>query len=221
MRTKVLGPGRGGRRLEALDVGCGPGLVMEELGDIFEVHGLDRDESMVGVCRQKGLTVVQGEAEAMPFEDDSFDVVYCSFLLLWAKKPEMVVQEMTRVSRRWVICLAEPDIGGRIDHPSTLVGLKGLLTEGMLSQGADPYLGRKLTELFRTAGLDPEVGAHPGGWSIRSPEEGDQEWLNLLQMIGLGTEDRRVTELEQAWKQAASSGTLFQYSPLFYAIARK
>jgi SAM-dependent methyltransferase len=221
LRTKVLAPEGQGRRFQALDVGCGPGLVMEELGAIFEVQGLDRDESMVGICHQKGLTVVRGEAEAMPFEDNSFDVVYCSFLLLWVKEPLMVVKEMMRVSRRWVVCLAEPDIGGRIDHPGTLIGLKGLLIEGMLGQGADPLLGRKLTELFRTAGLDPEVGVHPGGWNIRSPQEGAQEWLNLLQMIGLSTEDSRVAELELAWNEAVSSGTLFQYSPVFYAIARK
>ena len=69
--------------MEALDVGCGPGLVMEELGDLFDMHGLDRDKGMVGICRDKGLMVVQGAAEGMPFEDNSFDVVYCSFLLLW------------------------------------------------------------------------------------------------------------------------------------------
>ena len=221
LRTKVLGPEREGPRPVALDVGCGPGLVMEELGAIFEVQGLDRDESMVEICHQKGLTVVQAEAEVMPFEDNSFDVVYCSFLLLWVKEPERVVREMKRVSRRWVVCLAEPDMGGRIDHPSTLIGLKGLLIEGMLRQGADPLLGRKLTELFRTAGLDPEVGAHPGGWNIRSPEDGDVEWWNLSQMIDLDMEDRRVTELERAWKEAATNGTLFQYNPIFYAIARK
>jgi hypothetical protein len=27
--------------------------------------------------------------------------------------------------------------------------------------------------------------------------------------------------LEQAWKQAATNGTLFQYNPVFYAFARK
>jgi SAM-dependent methyltransferase len=221
LRTKVLGSEKEGRRLEALDVGCGPGLVMEELDSIFDVQGLDRDGSMVEICHQKGLTVVQGEAEVMPFENNSFDAVYCSFLLLWVKEPQKVIKEMKRVSRRWVVCLAEPDLGGRIDHPSSLVGLKDLLIEGMVRQGADPMLGRKLTELFRTAGLDPEVGAHPGGWGIGSMEDGYQEWRNLSQMMDLDEDDRRVTELERAWKEAAANGTLFQYNPIFYAIARK
>jgi hypothetical protein len=91
----------------------------------------------------------------------------------------------------------------------------------MVRQGADPLVGRKLTELFSSAGMDPEVGAHPGGWKIGSPQDCAQEWQNLLQMMDLGLEDRRVVDLEQAWKQAATDGTLFQYNPVFYAIARK
>jgi SAM-dependent methyltransferase len=221
LRTKVLAPDRPGHRLEALDVGCGPGLVMEELEPLFDMQGLDRDKGMVEICRDKGLMVVQGAAEGMPFEDNSFDVVYCSFLLLWVKEPSLVIKEMMRVSRQWVVCLAEPDVGGRIDHPSSLVGLKDLLIEGMRRQGADPLVGRKLTELFRSAGLDPEVGAHPGGWNVGIPEDSAQEWRNLLQMIDVGLEDRRVVDLEQAWKQATTDGTLFQYNPVFYAIARK
>jgi hypothetical protein len=141
--------------------------------------------------------------------------------LLWVKEPKLVVKEMMRVSRQWVVCLAEPDIGGRIDHPSSLIGLKDLLIEGMLHQGADPLVGRKLTELFRSAGLDPEVGAHPGGWKVGFPEDSEQEWGNLRQMIGLGREDRRIIDLEHAWKQAATNGILFQYNPVFYAFARK
>ena len=82
-------------------------------------------------------------------------------------------------------------------------------------------VGRKLTELFRSAGLDPEVGAHPGGWDVGLPEDGKQEWRNLLQMIDVGPVDRRVIDLEQAWKQAVTDGTLFQYNPVFYAFARK
>ena len=140
VQDKVLAPDRRGRRLEALDVGCGPGLVMEGLGPLFNVQGMDRDKGMVEKCHSKGLTVFQGEAEGMPFEDGSFDVVYCSFLLLWVKDPELVVQEMKRVSRQWVVCLAEPDMGGRIDHPSSLNGLKDLLIQGMLNQGADPLV---------------------------------------------------------------------------------
>ena len=92
----MLAPDRRGRRLEALDVGCGPGLVMEELGPLFTMQGLDRDKGMVEKCHNKGLMVVQGEAEGMPFEDNSFDVVYCSFLLLWVKEPSLVIKEMIK-----------------------------------------------------------------------------------------------------------------------------
>jgi SAM-dependent methyltransferase len=222
LRTRVLGPDPQGHRLEALDVGCGPGLVMEELGSLFNVQGLDRDEGMVEGCLNNGFRAVQGVAEGMPFEDGSFDVVYCSFLLLWVKDPSLVVREMRRVSRRWVVCLAEPDYGGRIDHPEGLGPLRDIIIDGLLGSGADPLMGRKLRDFFHRAGLEAEVGVHPGVWSTeRLASEGIDEWCNIANASGLGPAEVRLREMELVWKKALDEGSLFQFSPIFYALARK
>ena len=161
--------GSSGRRLKALDVGCGPGLVMQELGPLFNVQGLDRDKGMVEACRAKGLTVFQGEAEEMPFDDDCFDVVYCSFLLLWVKEPKLVVKEMRRVSRQWVVCLAEPDMGGRIDHPSSLIGLKDLLIEGMLTSRGGPIGGKEADRAVPIGRFGPRGRGSPWRMEGRLP----------------------------------------------------
>jgi SAM-dependent methyltransferase len=222
LQTKVLGPDRNGRRLKALDVGCGPGLVMQELGRVLDVQGLDRDERMVEACRAKGLTAIRGEAEEIPFDDESFDVVYCSFLLLWTNDPSKVVSEMRRVSRRWVICLGEPDYGGRIDHPEELGALKDILIDGLARSGADPVMGRKLRAVFERAGMSAEIGVHPGIWSVdRLSSELTEEWHNLVKISGLGPDDADLKRLERAWERASMDGILFQYSPIFYALARK
>jgi SAM-dependent methyltransferase len=195
---------------------------MQELGRTLDVQGLDRDEGMVEACRVKGLKVIRGEAEEIPFDDDSFDVVHCSFLLLWTNDPSQVVREMRRVSRRWVLCLAEPDYGGRIDHPEELGPLKEVLIDGLTRSGADPMMGRKLRAVFDRAGMVAEVGVHPGVWSMdQLSSERVEEWRNLVQISGLGPDDADLKRLELAWQRALMDGILFQYSPIFYALARK
>jgi ubiquinone/menaquinone biosynthesis C-methylase UbiE len=44
-----------------------------------------------------GLRIVKGEAEALPFENDSFDLVYCSHVLEHVKDEVASLKEMKRV----------------------------------------------------------------------------------------------------------------------------
>ena len=78
MRTLV----RERQGMTALDVGCGPGLVMELLSPFLDVMGLDIDQEMVRQVRAKGMEAVLGDAQDLPFKDDSFDLVYCSFTMM-------------------------------------------------------------------------------------------------------------------------------------------
>jgi ubiquinone/menaquinone biosynthesis C-methylase UbiE len=87
-----------------LDVGCGAGYAMkkaaEELG--CDCQGVDPDPGGHGVGRYSshstaGLRIVKGEAEALPFEADSFDVVYCSHVLEHVKDEHQSLLEMKRV----------------------------------------------------------------------------------------------------------------------------
>jgi len=211
-----------GRRLKALDVGCGPGFVMETLGELLEVKGVDIDSDMVDACRSRGLDVAQADACELPFEDASFDIVYCSFLLLWLRDPARAVGEMRRVSKKWVICLAEPDYGGRIDFPSELSDLTRLIAEGIESEGGDPFVGRRVRSLFRVCGMDARIGIHPGVWDIdRLRSESRDEWHWAEQMPCREVDQHRLEKLRGTWDRALRDGTLFQFNPVFYAIAEK
>jgi SAM-dependent methyltransferase len=69
---RLLGPGSG----RCLDVGCGTGvptLAVAELG--WTVVGVDVSADLLEVARAAGLDVVEATADAVPFEDDSFDAV--------------------------------------------------------------------------------------------------------------------------------------------------
>jgi SAM-dependent methyltransferase len=67
---RLLGPGHG----RCLDVGCGTGvptLAVAELG--WAVVGVDLSSDLLERARERGLEVVEAPADALPFDEASFD----------------------------------------------------------------------------------------------------------------------------------------------------
>lgn len=101
-----------------LDVGTGPGLVAAAATERgADVVGIDFSETMVTKARQchPGIEFHMASADALPFEDGSFDVVIGNFVLHHVGQPDAVLREAWRVLRR----------GGRVGFtvwadPSTL-----------------------------------------------------------------------------------------------------
>ena len=196
---------------------------MDVMSSVMNVRGVDIDPSMVAAGKARGVDVVQGPAEKLPYGDNSFDFVYCTFLLLWVKDPVKVVTEMRRVSKRWIACLAEPDFGARLDYPEGLAPLKDLIVRGMKSEGGDPHVGRKLRSVFAKCELEAEVGAHLGVWSIdKLKEETPDEW-RWIQMTAEPNFDSKLQldRIRSAWDKALAEHSLFQFNPVFYALAKK
>jgi SAM-dependent methyltransferase len=219
--TKIM-KNRGllGGRPTALDVGCGPGFVMEIMKQRMEVKGVDIDTRSVEDAKSIGLDASVAAGERLPLEDDSFDLVYCTFLLLWVKDPSRVVSEMKRVSRKWVACLAEPDYGGRISFPDSVRAIDELVVNGISREGGDPFIGRKLNSIFAGCGMAPEVGIHPGIWNIaKLRAESDDEWRWIKMTVA--PQEVALDQLRKRWDAALDEGTLFQYNPIFYAVAEK
>ena len=66
----------GGEPLNILDVGCGTGANLEMLSQFGKAEGVDVSAEALEFCRERGLQQVkQGAAEALPYENDSFDLV--------------------------------------------------------------------------------------------------------------------------------------------------
>lgn len=89
----------------ALDVACGTGVlartVAEHVGSAGSVIGLDINEGMLAVAAQKAPYIDwrHGQAEALPFDAASFDVVVCQFGLMFFDDPIAAIREMYRVLR--------------------------------------------------------------------------------------------------------------------------
>ncbi len=205
-----------------MDVGCGTGLVMQLFSTVLDVRGVDLDARMVGSTREKGFEAVQADAMELPFDDATFDVVYCSYTLLWVEDPQKAIQEMTRVARDRVVCLAEPDYGGRICVPQEVADLDDYLVGSMIAEGADPYMGRKLGMLMERAGLRTEVGVHSGAWSCdRLREEADAEWNSISKAVRPMIGPEALDSAKSAWDRALADRSLFLYNPVLFAVGSK
>lgn len=87
-----------------LDVGCGSGqLALMAAKDGLEVTGVDIASNLVGRARARAQAerlsarFEEADAEALPFEDASFDVVASIIGAMFAPRPEFVAKELLRV----------------------------------------------------------------------------------------------------------------------------
>ena len=86
-----------------LDVGCGAGATTAHLADDhgLTVTGLDASRERIEqtTAARPDLDFVAGRAEALPFEDASFDAVLCECVLSTLDDPAAALAEMARVLR--------------------------------------------------------------------------------------------------------------------------
>lgn len=119
-----------------LDVGCGDGTLLRHLHahGAARVLGCDADRRMVtrahaaSVSQGMPLGVVAAQAQALPFPDDSVDLVTCITVLAFVPDPVAAVREMARVLRpggrliigdlgKWSVWAARRRIRGWLGHP--------------------------------------------------------------------------------------------------------
>jgi SAM-dependent methyltransferase len=83
-----------------LDIGCGTGANLEMLSQFGEAEGVDVSADALAFCRQRGLqNVRQGEAEHLPFEDGSFDLVTALDVVEHLDDDVAGLSEMRRILR--------------------------------------------------------------------------------------------------------------------------
>ena len=105
MRTESLDLLEFDRDDRVLDVGCGTGFATEGLLErVDTVHGLDQSVHQMEKAFAKFGTdgrvrFVRGDAERLPFDDDSFDVVWSSGSIEYWPNPVDALRELRRVCR--------------------------------------------------------------------------------------------------------------------------
>jgi SAM-dependent methyltransferase len=93
------------RGQKVLDVACGTGVLTlaaaERVGPTGAVVGLDANPDMLTVARRKAAPIewIDGQAEALPFADSSFDAVVSQFGLMFFDDRVAALREALRVLR--------------------------------------------------------------------------------------------------------------------------
>ena len=127
--------------MTVLDVACGTGnLAIPAARTGASVTGVDIAPNSVEQARQnakaEGLNAKfdEGDAEALPYEDASFDAVVTMFGAMFAPRPELVASELKRVCRPGgVIAMANWTPSGFIGQMFKITGKYVTPPAGMIS----------------------------------------------------------------------------------------
>jgi ubiquinone/menaquinone biosynthesis C-methylase UbiE len=153
-RTWACGQARG----NVLEVAVGTGLNLEAYPDDVTLTGIDFSDAMLDVARGRSkelgrpATLLQANAHELPFDDESFDTVVCTFGLCAIPDHTRAITEMTRVLRP----------GGRIilvDHVESTSRVARAVQRGLetfaIPLGGEHFLRRPLKHVS-AAGFDIE-----------------------------------------------------------------
>ncbi len=189
LETAKLLPG-----MKVLDLGCGTGFPLLELaarlGPRGQVTGLDPWQAGLERARAKAelrgianLRLVEGGAEAMPFEDRSFDLIVSNNGLNNVKDLRKVLAECARVAA----------VRAQLVMTANLPGTFALFYE-------------LFQMLLEDRGMKAEVEALHA--HIRAKRKTAQEWQDLVEEAGFDM--RKITESTFTW--SFLNGTaLFQH----------
>ena len=101
------------REKSILDVGCGDGELMKFIYENIskKIRGLEISKDNVQKCIQKGLTVIEGNAEMdlRQFPSNSFDYVILSQTLQAFLNPEKVISDLLRIGKTSIVTI--PNFG--------------------------------------------------------------------------------------------------------------
>jgi arsenite methyltransferase len=143
-----------------LDIGSGPGFLAAEMavevGSDGRVHGVDPSQSMLASARRRDSTVEYGigDALALPFPDEHFDVAVCTQVYEYIEDVAAALAEARRVLRTGGrLLVLDTDWDSIVWHCGDRERMERVLA--VWNQHlADPYLPRQLPGLLRAAGLD-------------------------------------------------------------------
>lgn len=212
--------------MAVLDVGCGPGSVTLDLAASVApgpVVGIEPEASVLETARAAAVTrgdtltsFVEADVMALPWADDSFDVVHAHQVLQHLADPVGALREMGRVCRPGgIVAVRDADYEAMTWWPRSAGMDRWLEVYRHLARrnGAEPDAGRRLVAWAHEAGL-ADVRGTASAWCY-STEEERQWWAGgwagrvlrssyAVQAREVGLTDADLEGLARAWRDWAS-----------------
>jgi ubiquinone/menaquinone biosynthesis C-methylase UbiE len=197
-----------------LDVACGTGnATLPAARRGARVTGLDLTPKLLRDARAhaeaEGLEVewVEGDAEALPFDDSSFDVVVSTFGCMFAPRHEVAAHEIARVLRP----------GGRIGicswTPTGRIGGFFAVTARHLPpppEGSVPPpmwgVPDHVRDLFAGTGVEPQFEHRTVEWTFASPEAAVEKYATQFGPVVMA---KAMLEPQGKWDAMADDLTTF------------
>jgi SAM-dependent methyltransferase len=158
------------RGMLTADLGCGVGMVTALLSKLVgpegHVVGIDASAAQLaqargqlyGCCRN--IRFVEASALDTGLPPESFDLVYCRFLLIYLPEPERALAEMRALLKPGGILVCEDGdlTSAGSEPPSVFDAFAELWGRLGPKRGVDYTLGRRLFQMVQAAGFpEPEV----------------------------------------------------------------
>ncbi|TDD24856.1 methyltransferase domain-containing protein [Actinomadura sp. KC06] len=166
-----------------LDVGCGPGTITAGLAERVapgRVVATDSAQTVLDEARRNAaLANVESavaDVHALPYADDTFDVVHAHQVLQHVADPVQALREMRRVARPGgIVAARDADFGTMAWHPDPpgMDAWMPIYYRVARGNGGEPDAGRRLVSWARAAGFT-DVTASASSWCYSTPEE--REW---------------------------------------------
>jgi ubiquinone/menaquinone biosynthesis C-methylase UbiE len=192
-----------------LDVGCGTGVVGKDLlerNPQAMLYGLDIEPSILRQAKEKFSNAgksafIGGDAYALPFKSETFQIVTCQYVLQHLAQPIMALAEMRRVCcKGGQAIIFEFDDRAGFSYPPLPGELQALFQakiDLIERKGGDRSIGRKLYHHLRAAGWDPiEVKIIPDIWlgAADRTKELESAYLSFTQLKPQLLEEKLISE---------------------------
>lgn len=220
-----------------LDVGCGPGSITTGLAKLAckgQTIGCDAVQEVLAqaetLAREQNVSNVtfqKVDANALPFEDATFDITFCHQVLQHVGDPVAVLKEMRRITKPGgVVAAREVDYKSFALYPEleALDRWLAVYLEVARVNGAQPNAGRYLMQWAKQAGFDTKAVTFSWDtWLYQqdNAKEYGASWADRSRYSGFATtakkhglaSDAEIDEISKAWMELASREDSFVVIP--------
>ena len=201
-----------------LEIGCGVGAQLDQVGTRcpqVQLTGIDLSltnlnaaQGFVPGSAASAARLLQADATALPFRDQSFDTAMTIWMLEHVKDPSAVLQEALRVLRPDGLLLCTEVDNATFRFLPELPAIQGwwdLFCVQQSEGGGDPFVGRKLRGLAQDLGCQEISTQELGIVSTELNPERRSELLAYLEELLMSGAESLLAEQQTAARGAESA----------------